>query len=104
MADVELVIKIPEECYEQIQKHMFSIAYDTIKTKEEKKQVEEKFNVVLAIKNGILLPKGHDRLIDAKDYAESILKHYFDNKTVIRCTEIALDNAETIVEADKEND
>lgn len=54
-----------------------------------------------AIKNGTPLPKGHNRLIDAGEYENSIRKHYFDNSTVIRCTEIALDDAPTIIEADK---
>ena len=53
------------------------------------------------VAEGKVLPKGHDRLIDAREYENSIRKHYFDNSTVIRCTEIALDNAPTIIEADK---
>ena len=56
-----------------------------------------------AISKGVRLPKGHGRLIDARDYENSIRKHYFDSSTVIRCTEIALGNARTIIEADKEN-
>lgn len=54
------------------------------------------------IATGVPLPKGHGRLIDAREYENSIRKHYFDNSTVIRCTEIVLDNAPTIIEADKE--
>ncbi len=57
-----------------------------------------------SIANGTPLPKGHGRLIDAREYENSIRKHYFDNSTVIRCTEIALDNAPTIIEADKESE
>lgn len=56
------------------------------------------------IKNGVPLPKGCGRLIDAREYENSIRKHYFDNDTVIRCTEIALGNAETIIEADTESE
>ena len=51
-----------------------------------------------------VLPKGYGRLIDAKAYEQDIRKHYFDNSTVIRCTEITLDNAPTIIEADKESE
>ena len=47
------------------------------------------------------LPKGHGRLIDANAYMNNIHNHYFDNEMVIRCTEIALDNTPTIIEADK---
>ena len=56
--------------------------------------------ILNAVANGKPLPKGYGRLIDAREYENSIRKHYFDNATVIRCTEIALGNAETIVEAD----
>ena len=106
MADVELVIKIPEECYKQIQKHIFSIAYDAIKTKEEKKRVEEIFNVVLAIKNGTPLPKGHGRLIDA-DKLNRKKKYCFPTKSgafsksewFIKADDLF--SAPTIVEADK---
>ena len=59
-------------------------------------------NAQKIIAQGIPLPKGHGRLIDAKAYEQDIRKHYFDNNLVIRCTEIALDNAPTIIEADTE--
>lgn len=106
MADVELVIKIPEECYKQIQKNIFSIAYDAIKTKEEKKQVEEKFNVVLAIKNGTPLPKGHGELIDRSKL--SICPIDITDLPLDKCLMVYLaddvDNAEVIIEPDKENE
>lgn len=103
MADVELVIKIPEECYKQIQKHIFSIAYDAIKTKEEKKQVEEKFNVVLAIKNGTPLPKGHNILDENKVVMELVYGNLL--KDDVKCGDITsiLKDAR-IVEADKESE
>jgi len=58
-------------------------------------------HIAEAIANGTPLPKGHGRLIDAREYENDIRKHYFDNNTVIRCTEIALDNTPTIIEADR---
>ena len=58
----------------------------------------------VAIRKGIPLPKGHGRLIDADSYHTDIKNHYFDDATVIRCTEIGLNNAPTIIEADKEGD
>ena len=94
MADVELVIKIPEEVYEHILKAKSVpdvLGIDMV-------------NTINAVKNGTPLPKGHGRLIDAREYENIIRKHYFDNSTVIRCTEIALDNATPIIEADTESE
>lgn len=104
MANIELVIKIPEECYKQIQKHMFSIAYDTITTKEEKKQVEEKFNVVLAIKNGTPLPKGHGELIDRQSLKLSFftLSRFYKTWNLGKNRIMGeIENAQTIIEADR---
>lgn len=53
MADLELVVKIPEESYKA-----------TCRGSMLPPDVE---NVVNAIKNGKPLPKGHGRLIDADD-------------------------------------
>ena len=88
MADIELVIKIPEwvidkDDYTNYLGCMSEKLYETLK-------------------NGTPLPKGHGRLIEAKAYENNIRNHYFDNRTVIRCTEIALENTPTIIEADKE--
>ena len=57
-----------------------------------------------AIKNGTPLPKRHGKLFDSEAYYADVKKHYFDNATVIRCTEIALNNAPTIIEANKESE
>ena len=92
MADVELVIRIPEEEYRWIMKSNVTVFAD----------VASKECMLHAIKNGTPLPKGHGKLFDAREYEKSIRKHYFDNDTVIRCTEIALGDAETIIEADTE--
>ena len=54
MADIELVIKIPEELYDAFKVHsLFSSDIPAIER---------------AIKNGTPLPKGHGKIIDA-DYA-----------------------------------
>ena len=53
-----------------------------------------------AVIDGIPLPRGHGELIDKREYENNIRKYYFDNNTVIRCTEIALNNAPTVIEAD----
>ena len=91
MAEIELVIKIDES-------KLWSLKNEPIK---------ENFNIYeLAsyIDKGVALPKGHGRLIDADAYYTDIKNHYFDNATVIRCTEIGLNNALTIIKADKEGD
>ena len=63
---------------------------------------DEVENIMEQIEKGTPLPKNHGRLIDADAYEKDIRKHYFDNATVIRCTEIGLQNAPTVIEADKE--
>jgi hypothetical protein len=82
---MQIVIDIPEYYYKAIKEI----------------PVEQSTADMMIIRNGTPLPKGHGRLIDAKAYEQDIRKHYFDNSTVIRCTEIALSYAPTIIEADK---
>ena len=80
---MQIVIKIPDHYYEN--------------------NIKKELPIILSEDNIIaILPKGHGKLFDAREYENSIRKHYFDNATVIRCTEIALGNAPTIVEADEE--
>lgn len=54
-------------------------------------------NVITAIKNGLPLPKGHGRLIDA----DKLLDENID--TFMLQTETKIRIAPTIIEADKEN-
>lgn len=89
---MQIVIDLPENEYRWIIKSDETI-FANVTSKE---------CMLNAIKNGIPLPKGHGKLFDAREYENSIRKHYFDNATVIRCTEIALGDAQTILEADKE--
>ena len=53
--------------------------------------------------HGTPLPKGHGRLIDADALMEDVKKHYFDDYSALRCIEIPVNNAPTILETDKEN-
>lgn len=72
MADIELVIKIPEEDFERC-----------------KKKFQMRLGIMaLAIAKGTPLPKGHGRLIDLNDLYD------FDRRKV--------EYAPTIIEADKE--
>ena len=88
---MKIVIDIPKSIYETIEKDQFITRFQLAVLQSQ-------------IRKGTPLPKGHGRLIDAREYENSIRKHYFDNSTVIRCTEIALDNAPTIIEADTESE
>ena len=76
MSDIKLVIKMPKESYEQIIE-----AGDL-----------DYLEVITAIENGILLPEGHGRLIDASEYFK---KEFGDAREF-------LDKSTTIIEADKE--
>lgn len=75
MADVELVIKLPEALYNNIQNgcsiYPYTLVYE-------------------ALKNGTPLPKGHGRLIDVTRVGTSSFK-----------IQEILANAPTIIEADK---
>lgn len=58
--------------------------------------------------HGTVLPKGHGRLIDADAYKEKVFRIFpcsdRDDSNIRRATELCLGSAETIIEADKEND
>lgn len=81
MADIELVIKIPEEEYRWIKKSDKTVFAD----------VASKECMLHAIKNGTPLSKGHGRLIDEKDVS-LLTVHLIDG--VFVC------DAPTIIEAD----
>ena len=94
MADIELVIKIPEEAYEYWKEHKYE------------------YVLAEAITNGIPLPKGHGRLIDgsklkvelecgikAGNYEEGYEKYAHING-MDDCVD-AVEYADTIIEADK---
>ena len=86
MAEIELVIKIPEEDFERC-----------------KKKFQMRIGIMGdAIANGAPLPKGHGRLIDADELEEckEIMETCSgESKFVVRTDDIR--NAPTIVEADK---
>lgn len=86
MADIELVIKIPEEIYKASQ--IIDVKYEDV--------IQIPLEV---IKNGISLPKGHGRLIDA-DTIYLIDEDFLCQSDYV-VAEGAVDNAPTIIEADK---
>ena len=90
MADIELVIKIPEEDYE-IMKH--NIAVDNPLCPLSEKEM------VAIIANGIPLPKGHGRLIDAN----GLENLRFSERSNVWLMDKIL-KSDTIVKADQESD
>jgi hypothetical protein len=83
MADIELVIKIPEK--------LACEGFERPFTEEEK-------NVLIkAIGNGTPLPKGHGRLVDMSEVLIKLMQFYDGDKTIGQC----LDEVNTIIEADK---
>ena len=86
MADVELVIKIPEEDFERCKKR-FQMRIDIMGN---------------AIANGTPLPKGHGRLIDAdalyKDFSKCTCKCDCGYLICPVCSQL------TIIEADNESE
>lgn len=90
MADIELVIRIPEEIYKASQ--ILDVKYeDTVQIPLE------------VIANGTFLPKGHGRLIDVDELLESKIQIIDEVGTVMDVVEIdMIDDTQTIIEADKE--
>lgn len=90
MADIELVIKIPDEYYENLLKNCrFSS--------------EEIPIVSLAIAIGKPIPKGHKRLIEDNFEVGPIFDKDGNRIGYKYVTQEDLNNAPTIIEADKEN-
>lgn len=87
MADIELVIRIPEEIYQR---------YKKIWQKRSGSMPES------CIAFGTPLPKGHGRLIDASSLLTVTDYDGENEKTYVLYDEI--DKATTIIEADKENE
>ena len=92
MADIELVIKIPEEVYKASQ--IIDVKYEDV--------IQIPLEV---IKKGIPLPKGHGRLIDSDKlhYIKMLVQNPNNGKhkhiVAVRASEI--NKALSIIEADK---
>jgi len=82
MADIELVIKIPEEMYKNI---------------DEPCNDEDLLRYI--IKHGTPLSKGHGRLIDADEFKYNL--ENFCSRSMAVSPEWILEGAQTIIEADK---
>ena len=94
MADIELVIKIPEEVRVAITRMGLLRIPDEMQKKVDR-----------AIQRGTPLPKGHGRLIDASelDECKEIMNTISgESKYAVRMDDIR--NIDTIIEADKESE
>lgn len=91
MADIELVIKIPEETYKNVNER-FIVDFATIGK---------------AIRNGTPLPKGHGRIVDIDKLINSKCNdcgHIKGVTCTVPCYEVRrMSSASTIIEADKES-
>ena len=85
----EIVIKIPEEEYALCKKQWDTECLDTL---------------MIAVKYGTVLPKGHGRLIDAGEYIDVLNNAQIEGlntyKGLGRAKELLID-APTIIEADR---
>ena len=89
MADIELVIKMPEEIYDYI--HNEHVAM----------RVCDSHKVARAISDGIPLPKGHKRLIEDNFKVGPVFDKEGNRVGYQYVTQEDLNNALTIIEADK---
>lgn len=85
MNDIELVIKIPKEIYKSVKTDMWCGSP----------------TVGQAILNGTPLPKGHGRLKDVDWIDDNCENHHSDKDGSWCYTWRDIDNAPTIIEADK---
>lgn len=91
MADIEIVIKIPEEKY--------------LYAKNLVNGGNETNPVVLAVGNGIALPKGHGDLIDRKELKKEVYTTTEWNGDVHKIVyEASVDDAKAIIKAEDEDE
>ena len=90
MKDIELVVKIPKDVYEDI------IVHDG----ENREGAKSAYYFERLIQNGAPLPKGHGRLIDADNIAFSQFFDAGDYSQAMR----GIHESQTIIEADESGD
>lgn len=96
MADMELVVKIPEEEYINIKNAINSLIAQGVERSSMSK-------VCLAILNGTPLPKGHGRLGDLDALEEEVSSWGMNDYEPLDFID-AINEADTILEADKEQE
>lgn len=75
---MKLIIDIPEETYEYWKEHKYE------------------YVLAEAIAKGVILPKGHGRLVDMSEVLIKLMQYYDGDKTIGQC----LDEVHTVIEAD----
>ena len=104
MADIELVIKIPEEIYKRILPYRDFPLISNLTT--------DSLKLTHAVANGVPLPKGHGRIGDLNKLESEMYHEAFETDTELqkwdsgcwiryKMFENAIANAQTIIEADK---
>ena len=109
---MQIVIDIPKEFEEHFSQDRFEDSLARVSSDIESfgfnlaGRYEQETITMLrkAIKEATVLPEPHGDLIDANKYLKDIQSHYFVNKTVLRCTEIALQNADVVIPAKRGED
>lgn len=91
MADVELVIKMPEDVFKR------TVFY------REFRSVRDCIMTIKALEKATPLPKGHGRLIDV-DELELDTEWDFAENEFISVSQMQIDRADTIVPADTESE
>ena len=96
---MEIVIKIPEDAYDYLINTSFVKAPKIMFNQSAKDRKHKFFDIINAIKEGTPLPKGHGRLIDADkiQFENAEFDTYGDYSRAFD----AIDQADTIIEADK---
>lgn len=90
MADIELVIKIPEEAYKWIRNEVYDYSYLR--------------QIILGICKGTPLPKGHGRIVDISkiEYLKALHDAKYGEIPWSEAIKRIKNSAPTIIEADKE--
>lgn len=91
MADIELVIKIPEDLYKKVTLANSSFGED--------------FPIYYAIKNGTVLPKGHGVLKDVTPLMRGLYEEICTREVSYNTSDVYKmidEECSTIIEADKE--
>ena len=95
MADIELVIKIPEDVYTRL--------FDN-GIQDNEIAADDVCEIARAIRLGTPLPKGHGRLIDERQVVAALVYHDF-LKDNVKCGDVTkILDMTTIIEADKETE
>jgi hypothetical protein len=108
---MEIVIKIPKEFENHFYSDRFEDSLARVASDIESFGFElagryEKETIIMlrkALKDSVIIPKGHGRLIDA----DVLCNYFWDNRSKLytrKDLQIVIDGADTIIEADKESE